>query len=68
MIVLKVLGFIVVGFGIVILLADTIKKLRMDPKIKEIKESIKDGSYDWENAIEDSADKILNNPESLLWQ
>lgn len=68
MIILKVLGFIVVGFGIVILLIDTFKKLRMDPKIKEIKGSIQNGSYDWDKAIEDSANKILDNPESLLWQ
>lgn len=37
-------------------------------KIKEIKESIKNGTFDWDKAIEEAAKKIVENPESLLWR
>lgn len=37
-------------------------------KIKEIKESIKNGTFDWNKAIEETAEKIVENPESLLWR
>lgn len=39
-----------------------------EKRIKEIKKSIKDGSYDWKAAIEDTAEKILNYPQALLWR
>lgn len=36
-------------------------------KTKRIKDQIKNGSYDWQKAIEDTAEKILNYPQALLW-
>lgn len=36
-------------------------------KIKEIKDAIKNRTFDWDKAIEDAAKKIVENPESLLW-
>ena len=39
-----------------------------EKRIKEIKKSIKNGSYNWEEAIEDTAEKILNYPQALLWR
>lgn len=68
MLVLKIIGIIFVIFGMGALLYDSIKKLMSRPDIKNIKSRIKDGSYDWEEAIEDTADKIIEYPESLLWQ
>lgn len=40
----------------------------MSEKLKIIKESIENGTYDFETAIEDSASKIVENPEVLLWR
>lgn len=37
-------------------------------KIKEIKKAIKNKTFDWDKAIEETAKKIMNNPESLLWR
>lgn len=37
-------------------------------KIKEIKNKIKKGTFDWDKAIEETAKKIVENPESLLWR
>lgn len=37
-------------------------------KIKEIKKAIKNGTYNWQTAIEDTAKKIVEYPESLLWR
>ena len=37
-------------------------------RIKEIKKSIKNGSYDWKAAIECAAEKILEYPQALLWR
>ena len=37
-------------------------------KIKEIKKAIKNGTYDLQAAIEDTAKKIVEHPESLLWR
>lgn len=37
-------------------------------KIKELKKLIKSGKYDWQKAIESAAEKIINNPEVLLWR
>lgn len=68
MLVLKIIGIIFVIFGMGALLYDSIKKLISRPDIKNIKSRIKDGSYDWKEAIEDTADKIIEYPESLLWQ
>ena len=39
-----------------------------EKKIKEIKKSIKNGSYDLEAAIEGAAEKILEYPQALLWR
>ena len=39
-----------------------------EKRIKEIKKSIKNGSYDLKAAIEDTAEKILNYPQALLWR
>jgi hypothetical protein len=35
--------------------------------IKAIKEMIANGTYDWEAAIEHTASRIMDYPESLLW-
>lgn len=40
----------------------------MPEKLKILKESIKNETYDFEAAIEDSASKIVENPEVLLWR
>lgn len=40
----------------------------MSSKVKEIKEAIKNGTYDWKKAIEGAVDKIMSNPETLLWR
>lgn len=44
------------------------KKEQMSEKVKTIKELIESGLYNWETAIELTVDKILEYPESLLWQ
>lgn len=36
--------------------------------IKLIKEQIKKGTYDWKKAIEDTANKIVEYPQALLWK
>lgn len=37
-------------------------------KVAQIKAAIKNGTYDWQKAIEATAEKIIDNPESLLWR
>lgn len=37
-------------------------------KIKTIKKLIKTGKYDWNKAINSTAEKILKHPEVLLWK
>lgn len=37
-------------------------------KIEQIKKAIKNGSYNWELAVKDTADKIANYPQALLWR
>lgn len=37
-------------------------------KIKEIKEAIKNKTYDMKKAIEETAAKISEHPEALLWR
>ena len=37
-------------------------------KLKNLKKSLKKKTYDFEKAIEKSAEKIVNNPEVLLWR
>ena len=39
-----------------------------EKKIREIKRRIKNGSYDLEEAINDTAEKILEYPQALLWR
>lgn len=39
----------------------------MSEKVKAIKEAIKAGKYDLKGAIEHAAERIVENPESLLW-
>ena len=36
-------------------------------KVAAIKKAIKNGTYDWNKAIEQTADRIVENPQSLLW-
>ena len=40
----------------------------MPEKLKILKEAIKNGTYDFEVAIEDATSKIVENPEVLLWR
>lgn len=40
----------------------------MPDKVKAIKEAIKNGTYNWDEAIEGAASKITDNPETLLWR
>lgn len=37
-------------------------------KVALIKKLIKAGYYDWKKAVEDAADRIIANPESLMWR
>ena len=37
-------------------------------KIKAIKKAIKNKTYDWQKAIEDTANTIIEHPETLLWR
>lgn len=37
-------------------------------KVEMIKAAIKNGTYNWEEAIESAASKIVENPEVLLWR
>ena len=41
---------------------------KMTNKVKEIKKAIKNKTYNWEKAIEHTAERICDNPESLLWR
>lgn len=69
MLVLKIIATIVVIFGMGVLLYDSFKKFsNSNSNVKDIRKSIKNGSYDWDSAIDDTADRIIDNPESLLWQ
>lgn len=40
----------------------------MPEKVKSIKLAIKSGTYNWKAAIEHTADRIIECPESLLWR
>lgn len=40
----------------------------MSDKLKQLKKAIKSGKYDWKKAIEDTADKIIDYPQALLWR
>lgn len=37
-------------------------------KVAIIKKQIQLGVYDWKKAIEKTAERIVQNPESLLWK
>ena len=37
-------------------------------KIKALKKAIKKGTYDWAAAIEDTAERIIDYPQALLWR
>lgn len=39
-----------------------------NPKVAEIKKAIKNGTYDWDKAIEYTADRIAEYPQALLWK
>lgn len=39
-----------------------------NPKVAEIKKAIKNGTYDWDKAIKNTAEKIVEYPQSLLWK
>ena len=43
-------------------------KAKKSEKIEKIKKEIKNGTYDWEKAIEHTAKLIINYPQSLLWK
>lgn len=68
MLIIKIIATIVVIFGMGVLLYDSFKKFNSNSNVKDIKKSIKNGSYDWDSAIENTADRIIDNPESLLWR
>ena len=40
----------------------------MSDKLKQFKKAIKSGKYDWKKAIEDTATKIVDYPQALLWR
>ena len=40
----------------------------MSDKLKQLKKAIKGGKYDWKKAIEDTANKIVDYPQALLWR
>lgn len=40
----------------------------MAEKLKAIKKAIKNGTYNWEEAIKGAASRIVENPEVLLWR
>lgn len=40
----------------------------MSDKLKQLKKAIKGGKYDWNKAIEDTATKIVDYPQVLLWR
>lgn len=40
----------------------------MSDKLKQLKKAIKGGKYDWNKAIEDTANKIVDYPQALLWR
>lgn len=37
-------------------------------ELKALRRAIKKGQYDWNKAVEDTADRVLEHPESLLWR
>lgn len=37
-------------------------------KVIALKKAIKKGTYDWDKAVKATADRIVENPESLLWR
>lgn len=37
-------------------------------KVEKIKKEIKNRTYDWEKAIEHTAELIIDYPQSLLWK
>jgi anti-sigma28 factor (negative regulator of flagellin synthesis) len=39
-----------------------------NPKVAEIKKAIKNGTYDCKKAIEHTAKRIVEYPQSLLWK
>ena len=40
----------------------------MKDKVDAIKKAIKNKTYDWASAIEHTAERICEHPESLLWK
>lgn len=44
------------------------KKQKMSIKVAIIKKQIELGLYNWSEAVKDAADRIIANPESLLWR
>lgn len=40
----------------------------MSDKIKKIKLEIKNKTYNWKAAIENTAERIIEYPQSLLWR
>ena len=40
----------------------------MPEKIKVLKKAIKKGNYNLEKAIQNAADRIIDNPQVLVWR
>ena len=40
----------------------------MKDKVDAIKKAIKNKTYDWTSAVEHTAERICDHPESLLWK
>lgn len=41
---------------------------KINNQVAEIKKAIKNGTYDWNKAIEHTADRIMDYPQSLLYR
>ena len=48
-------------------IATITKENNMPEKIENLKKAIENGTYDWAAAIEHTAERIIEYPESLLW-
>ena len=44
------------------------KKKHLSDKVKALKKAIKSKTYDWNSAIADTVDRIVDYPQSLAWR
>jgi hypothetical protein len=44
------------------------KKKHLSDKVKALKKAIKSKTYDWNSAIADTANRIIEYPQSLAWR